>query len=197
MRVEQAEIIRDLILAEDAQDIIEIGFFKGKSSAYIAATLEDRGSGSLATFDMRSAANHEPNIETLLEKTNLSHRVTPYYCKRSYTWELQRLISAPERPQFDFCYFDGWHTWDTSGFGVILIDMLLRPGGLILLDDMNWSIARSPHYQKNPKLSQRYDEDEKTSQPVRLIWDTVLKHFGYEHVREYPSENWGLARKPG
>ncbi len=122
--------------------------------------------------------------------------MTVYYCKRSYTWELQRLISAKDRPQFDFCYFDGGHTWDLTGFGVLLVDMLLRPGGVILLDDMDWSIARSPHYKRNEHLTKRYDQDEVDSKPVRLVWDTILKHLGYEHIREYPEQKWGLARKP-
>lgn len=196
MTRKQAERLRDIITAEDARDILEIGFYQGKSTAYIAGILEDQGKGSVSTFDLRSAQRHRPNVETLLEKTGLQHRVTVYYCKRSYTWELQRLISAAQRPQFDFCYFDGGHTWDLTGFGVLLVDMLLRPGGTLLLDDMNWSMARSPHYRRNPHLSTRYDDDEVQAQPVRLVWETVLTHLGYEHVREYEDENWGLARKP-
>lgn len=195
MRSSQAKILADLIASEGARDIIEIGFYQGKSSAYIAAILEDLGEGSLSTFDLASAQQHSPNIETLLEKTGLSHRVSIFYSKRSYTWELQRLINAPVRPSFDFCYFDGGHTWDTSGLGVTLIDMLLRPGGLILLDDMDWSISKSPHYRKNAHQSKKYDQDEKDARPVRLIWDTILPHLGYEHVREYPDQGWGLARK--
>ncbi len=197
MRAAQAKVLRELIVAENARDILEIGFYQGKSSAYIAATLEDQGEGNLTTFDMVSARNHSPNIETVLEKTGLSDRVTIFYSKRSYTWELQRLINSDERPSFDFCYFDGGHTWDTSGFGLTLVDMLMRPGGLILLDDMDWSIANSPFFKKNPRMASRFDDDEQTAHPVRLIWDTILPHLGYEHVREYPDQDWGLARKKG
>jgi len=197
MRLEQAKILKDIIISEGSKDILEIGFYQGKSTTYIAGILEDLGEGSVTTFDLERARKHDPGIETLLEKTGLSHRVTPFFCKRSYTWELQRLINAPERPQFDLCYFDGGHTWDLTGFGVLLVDMLLRPGGLLLLDDMDWSIARSPHYRSNPNLIGRYDADEAAASPVRLVWDTILPHFGYEHVREYKDQRWGLARKPG
>ncbi|ARE41233.1 hypothetical protein RGUI_3092 [Rhodovulum sp. P5] len=197
MRQFEAEILRDLILQEGARKIIEVGFYQGKSSAYIGAILEDQGEeGSLLTLDMASARRHRPNIEDLLEKAGLAQRVTPIFCKRSYTWELQRLISAPERPLFDFCYFDGGHTWDSTGFGVLLIDMLLRPGGLLLLDDMDWTMSRSKHYQSKPELLRKFDADEVESKPVRLVWDTVLTHLGYEQVREYPDAHWGLARKP-
>lgn len=197
MDAEQAKVIRDIIVAEGVQDVLELGFHKGKSSVYIAGMLEDLGEGSLTTLDLNAAKRLTPNIETLMEKTGLGHRVTVFYCKRSYTWELQRLINAPSRPQFDFCYLDGGHTWDVTGFGALLVDMLLRPNGLLLLDDMDWSMSRSPHYRKNPNLGLKYDEDEFTSRPVRLVWDTILTHLNYEHVREYPDQGWGLARKPG
>lgn len=196
MTAEQANLMRDIIAAEGAHDVLELGFYKGKSSAYIAAILEDLDKGGLSTFDLESARKHEPNIEVLLEKTGLRHRVTTYFCKRSYTWELQRLINTPDRPQFDFCYLDGGHTWDVTGFAVLLVDMLLRPGGTMLLDNMDWSMARSPYYRKNPRNARRFDSDEFESRPVRLVWDTVLEHLGYEHVREYPEQGWGLARKP-
>lgn len=196
MKHEQAVILRDLIHKEGAKDILEIGFYQGKSSAYIAAVLEDQGDGSLTTLDRKSAKRHDPNIEKLLQDIGLMHRVTPIYCHRSYTWELQKLLNTPNRPQFDFCYFDGGHTWDSTGFGVLLVDMLLRPGGVLLLDDMDWSIERSPHHRKNPKLGAKYSAGERTAKPVRLVWDTILPHLGYSHIREYKAQRWGTARKP-
>jgi len=197
MRRFEAEILRGIFAEERPQKVIEVGFFQGKSSAFIGAMLEDAGGdGHLVTLDMATARRREPNIEALLQKAGLGHRVTPLYCKRSYTWELQRLISMPDRPQFDFCYFDGGHTWDLTGFGVLLIDMLLRPGGLILLDDMDWTMRRSKHYQSRPEQLAKFDDDEVDAMPVRLVWDTILRHLGYEQVREYPDAHWGLARKP-
>ena len=197
MRRFEAEILRDIFAEERPSKVIEVGFFQGKSSTFIGAILDDMGGdGHLVTLDMATALRHRPNIETLLEKTGLAHRVTPIFCKRSYTWQLQRLISAPDRPRFDFCYFDGGHTWDSTGLGVLLIDMLLRPGGLILLDDMDWTMRRSRHYQSRPDTLAKFDEDEVDAAPVRLVWQTILRHLGYEHVREYPEAHWGLARKP-
>ncbi len=192
---QRAEILRDIITENNVHDVIEIGFYQGKSSAYIGSILEDQNAGHLSTIDLATARKHSPNIEDILDQSGLSHRVTPFFAKRSYTWELQRLINANPRPQFDLCYFDGGHTWDSTGFGVLLIDMLLRPGGLLLLDDMDWAIGTSRYYENNPKLANRYDPDEAASQSVRLVWDSILPHLGYEHVREYPEYQYGLARK--
>lgn len=196
MREKQAEIIRDLIVRNDAKDILEIGFYHGKSSAYIAAVLEDLGRGTLVTIDHRSALSRNPTIYDLLRSGGLSHRVQPIIAFRSFTWELQKLIAHTPRPVFDLCYFDGGHTWDSTGFGVVLVDMLLKPGGILVLDDMNWSVKTSQHYRKNPKLAAKFSDDEAASPAVRRAWDLILPHLGYTDMQEIPEIPWGVAQKP-
>lgn len=196
MRPNQAAKLREIIEEYDVSKVLEVGFFKGKSSTYIAAILEDRGAGHLVTIDRANAARREPNITQLLEQSGLTHRVEPRFAFRSYTWELQKLISANPRPQFDLCYFDGGHHWDGTGFGVLLVDMLLKPGGIIVLDDIGWSMAKSNHFQSNPATLAGYSEDEVATETVRRVWDLILPHLGYTHVREIPDLNWAVARKP-
>ena len=79
MRHPQAELLRDLVVEHDAQNILEIGFFHGKSSAYIASVLEDLGRGHLVTIDKDTARKREPNIEQVLSSLDLAHRVTPIF----------------------------------------------------------------------------------------------------------------------
>lgn len=191
----QAQALRSLILEEDAKQILEIGFYHGKSSCYIAAILEDRGSGTLTTIDRESAKERDPNIHSMLVECGLERRVQPIFCYRSYTWEMQRMISESPSPQFDLCYFDGGHMWDGTGFGLVLVDMLMKPGGLLVLDDMDWSINRSPFFQQNPNLAEQYSPDERAAQTVRLAWDLILPRLGYAHVREIEELHWGVARK--
>jgi predicted O-methyltransferase YrrM len=195
MTTEQAHILRGLLEEEDARNVLEIGFVNGKSSAYISAVLHDMGEGQLTTLGMQSAYKQSPNIDTLLAKTGLAHLVSPFYCKRAYTWELQRLINSDDPPTFDFCFFSGGLTWDQVGFGVFLVNMLLRPGGVLTLVNMDWSMERSPYYKSRPEQTRRYDPDEIEATPVRLVWDTVLPALGFEHVREYEDVRWGIARK--
>ncbi|MYM57059.1 class I SAM-dependent methyltransferase [Thalassovita mangrovi] len=197
MNEARANLMRNLIQQEGAQQILEIGFFQGKSSAYFGAILEDQGAGHLVTIDRNSARNRSPNINDLLDTAGLSHRVEPRFAHRSYTWELQKLINSTPRPQFDLCYFDGGHHWDGTGFGVLLVDMLLKPGGLLVLDDMSWSMAASPYHQKNPDTMKEFSQDEREAKTVQLVWDTVLPHLGYQPVKIYPDADWGVARKPG
>lgn len=192
----QAVILRDLIKRQDARDILEIGFFQGKSSLYIAGALEDLGRGHLTTIDREQAKAHNPNIETLLGLTGLGHRVTPVYAYRSFTWELQKMIAQSPRPQFDLCYFDGGHTWDDTGFGFLLVDLLLKPGGLIVFDDLNWSVARSPAFAKDPARVATFSQDEAMARSVERVWDLLVPERGYEQVERFHKINWGVARKP-
>ncbi|MFC3614629.1 class I SAM-dependent methyltransferase [Lutimaribacter marinistellae] len=193
----RAAVLREIITENGARDILEIGFYQGKSSICIGAILEDLGAGKLVTIDKGTARKHEPNILDLLEETGLGHRVEPRFAHRSYTWEMQKMIAAQPRPQFDLCYFDGGHQWDGTGFGVVLVDMLLKPGGILVLDDMNWSMARSAYHRERPGSVAGFSQDEREAQTVRLVWRTVLPHLGYAHLREYPALDWGVARKPG
>lgn len=196
MTERQALVLRSLIEETEAQDILEIGFYRGKSSAYIGAILEDRGKGSLLTIDRRSGAARKPGIADLLRRMSLEHRVTPVFAHRSFTWELQKLIADGAGARFDFCYFDGGHTWDDTGFGFLLVHLLLRPGGVILFDDMNWTIEHSSSYSKKKELLETFSPDERTAPTVRRVWDLILPTLGYTDQREITDLGWAMARKP-
>lgn len=193
MREKQALYIRDFMQEHAVDNVLELGFFHGKSSTYFAAILEERGRGHLTTIDFEKAKARDPNIEGMLREMKLLHRVTPIYAKRSHTWELQRLISSPDRPAFDLCYFDGGHTWDVTGFGFLLVDMLLKPGGWIILDDLDWTLADK---KGTPATATRYDADELVTPGVRRVWELIVPHMGYENRFEHPTFKWGVAQKP-
>lgn len=197
MNHKQASFLRDLIVENDASNILEVGFHQGKSSAYIAAMLEDQQNGHLTTIDKLSAKSQSPTIHDVLEKLDLSHRVTPIFAERSYTWELAKMLQASPRPQFDLCYFDGGHTWDNTGFGFHLVDALLRPGGIIIFDDLFWSLDWA--VKNNPsmeKIAKQYSADERAAQGVRMVFEILAPNMGYTGYTGY-SGRWGVAQKPG
>jgi len=192
----RAGVVREVVEKFDVGDILEVGFLHGKSTAYFAAIQEDRNKGRTVTIDLEKAHGFTPNLEGVLASVGLAHRVTPVYAHRSFTWELARLIMQEPRPRFDFCYLDGGKTWDLEGFGFFLIDMLLNPGGLILFDDVYWTIEGSPDYRKHPERYADYDADEIRAQSIRLIWEKVVPHLGYTQVELFERYQWGLAQKP-
>jgi predicted O-methyltransferase YrrM len=194
---QDAMFIRDFIIKNDVRDILEIGFFHGKSSAYFAAILEDMGRGHLVTIDRKTARQREPNIEHVLSTLGLTHRVTPVYSERSYTWEMGKMIRERSRPQFDLCYFDGEHTWDGTGFGFLLVDMLLRPGGWVIFDDLKWTVAAAVNdLTQAPRSWRACSEDERATPGVKMVFDLLVPHLGYTHRRTAKNGWWGIAQKP-
>jgi predicted O-methyltransferase YrrM len=197
MRHPQAMIMRDLIVKHDSRDLLEIGFYHGKSSAYFAAILEDLGRGHLVTIDRKIAQQRQPSIGQVLAALDLTHRVTPVYAERSYTWELAKLIRAEPRPQFDLCYFDGGHTWDVTGFGFLLVDLLLRPGGWIVFDDLPWTVESAmQHTAKPPRHWRALGADERATPAVQLVFDLLVPHLRYTDRKIVNNGQWGVARKP-
>lgn len=195
MNESQARNIRQFMLEKDLSEVLEVGFYTGKSSAYIASVIKEMGKGHLTTIDLVDARARSPNIEQNLAVLGYADLVTPLYAERSHTWELKKLIEQSPRPQFDLCYFDGGHTWDVTGFGFVLVDMLLRPGGWIIFDDLNWTIDKS--VANTPGMARRYtgfSVDEKAAPGVRLVFETVVPHLKYRNL--YESGQWGYAQKP-
>ena len=197
MTEQQAGLMRKLIVRHEVRDILEIGFFHGKSSAYLGAILEDLGRGHVVTIDKETNRKRLPAIGDVLAKLNLDHRVTAIFAHRSYTWELSKMIRAEPRPQFDLCYLDGGHTWDDTGFGFLLVDMLLRPGGWIIFDDLHWTMEEAiPAMEKVPKGWRACSPDERATPAVGLAFDLLVPHLGYVERRTINGGQWGIARKP-
>ncbi|PZQ51294.1 MAG: hypothetical protein DI556_03740 [Rhodovulum sulfidophilum] len=193
----RARFMRDIIDRENCEDLLEIGFWKGKSSAYFAAILEDRGRGHLTTIDRKKGGDFQPRIEEVLTKVGLAHRVTPIHAHRSYSWILARMLEKQPRPVFDFCYFDGGHTWDNTALGLLLVEMLLRPGGILVVDDLNWTIDAS--IARTPSLAKKYasySPNERRAHPVKMAWDHIVPRLGFENLSVEPAFHWGIARKP-
>jgi predicted O-methyltransferase YrrM len=196
MNEPRAAFMRDLIVSENASQLLEIGFWKGKSSAYFAAILEDLGRGHLTTIDRASVEHKKPNIRTVLADLGLSHRVTPIFAQRSHTWEMTKMIRMTPRPQFDFCYFDGGHTWDMTALGLVLVDMLLKPGALLVVDDLTWTINKSEIRRPSAaKLYQDYSADEREATSVQMAFDIIVPRLGYTDLRIEDRFAWGIARK--
>jgi predicted O-methyltransferase YrrM len=199
MNVRQAQRITDFLAENRLSDCLELGFFHGVSSAYIADSLRTRGSGHLTTIDLDDARKKEPNIDKILADLDLTDWVTVYYEPRSFTWRLMKFIEESSQPRFDFCYLDGGHTWDASGFAFFLVERLLRPGGWLLFDDLNWSVAPEAEALQRkgkslPGWMARMTEEERRTKQVRNIWELLVKrHDGFDEFFE--EGQWGFARK--
>lgn len=193
MTAAQADEITRVILENRFQNILELGFAHGVSTCYMAGALDELGGGHITTIDRESARSHNPNIETLLSKLGLSQYVTAYFEPTSYTWRLMKMLEEDPTPRFDFCYLDGAHDWFVDGFAFFLVDKLLKPGGMIILDDLDWTLADSPAMKNTPEVK-NMPVEEKTCPQVRKVYELLVKtHPGYGDFLE--RDRWAYARK--
>jgi predicted O-methyltransferase YrrM len=195
MTTRQAAFLGTLIKREGLGDLLELGTFHGKSTAYMAAVLEALGRGRLVTIDRVNVNTKHPNVYEILAELGLSHRVQVYLEPRSLTWRLMRLIEEHRDPCFDFCYFDGGHSWDVTGYAFFLVDRLLKPGGWIIFDDLDWTYERmiKPGEPLPNFLSGMPEEERRTAQ-IGKVWDLLVSRSpGYEGHEVIG--NWGVARK--
>lgn len=65
--------------------------------------------------------------------------------------ELSRLLSLGFRDYFDFIYVDGSHSTSDCLFDSVLSFRLLRPGGMMVIDDYLWQVDSGVKYR--PKLA--------------------------------------------
>jgi predicted O-methyltransferase YrrM len=193
MTFSQAQIIRDVILKNQFQSLLELGFRHGVSTCYMAGALDDLGRGTILTIDLMNARKAEPCIDQLLADLGLTKYVTVIYEPTSYVWRLMKMLEENPSPRFDFCYIDGAHDWATDGFAFFLVDRLLQPGGLIIFDDLDWTYESSPAL-RNTERVRLMPQEEKSTPQVRKIYELLVKpHPAYGEFMV--KDDWAYARR--
>lgn len=186
--------------------VLELGTGYGVGTAYMAAALQANGAGRITTVDY-SLARFEPSPQTLLAEAGLTHRAEFVHDFSSYTWFLKEKIEEQSdrdgncTPLYDFAYLDGCKNWTVDGLAIFLIEKLLRPGGWLLLDDLQWRYADSEWghlYDGNGKPLGPLSAREREQPHLRAVFELlVMQHPNFTQFRI--EDDWfGWARKqPG
>jgi predicted O-methyltransferase YrrM len=180
----------EFVATHQPANCLELGFAHGVSTCYIAAALEAVGRGQLTSVDVKASLERTPSAEELLDRAGLTHRVELVREQTSYNWFLHRTLRAQLnhgriQPIYDFCFIDGAHTWVDDGFAFTLVDKLLKPGGWVLFDDLNW---------KPDDAGQGLDSEEDRLAEVREILDLlVMTHPAFDQLNI--DGRWAWARK--
>lgn len=195
MTPEQAEEITKLIVDNQLSSVLELGFFHGASTCFIANAVSDLEGASVVCIDKDRARALDPNVETLLEKLGLRELVDVHYEPNSYLWRLMKMLEKHQEPIFDLCYLDGAHNWFVDGFAFFLVDRLLKPGGWMVLDDLNWRYSDSPTF-RGSKTLEEMPIDEAECFQIRKVFELLIQRQpGYANFKEDNKNNWAYAQK--
>ena len=197
--------VYDHVRRTGAADLLELGTAHGVSAAYMAAALEANGDGRLTTVDHGGAA-YDPSPEQVLARVGLSHRVTIVRADSSYNWFLKDRIAERSddsgncSPVYDFCYLDGSKNFNIDGLAVVLVEKLLREGGWLLMDDLDWTYAQNPWIlpEGNGLPLGPSSEAERTQPHLRAVFELIVKQHPSFSEFVVEDEWYGWARKqPG
>lgn len=179
----------DAVREHGCRDVLELGTGHGSSTAYLAAAVAANGGGRVTTVDRHRFEGPAP--EEALERCALAEHVELVRIEHSsYTWWLRGLLRERPEPRFDLCFLDGAHDWHVDGLAVVLVERLLRPGGWLVLDDLDWSYATGSG-PVPPNLS----EEERSAHGVREVFEVVLGgHAAFDELR-IVDDAIGWARK--
>jgi predicted O-methyltransferase YrrM len=164
----------ELIHENQPRNILELGFLHGVSTCYIAAALRSIGQGMVTAVDLESVRHANPSADQLLSELDLVRFAEVIYEPRSYLWFMMELLKRHSDPVFDMCYIDGAHDWYTDGFAFLLVDRLLKPGGVVVFDDIDWTFGRSKFYAGSEALAKMPEHEIHTPQ-VRMIIELLVK----------------------
>lgn len=194
------------------QVALDIGTCYGTSAAYMAGACKANGFGRVVTVD---SGQLDDTVEIVKWCRALWDRcgVTDYIemvriSDSNYAWWLMEQVAARStagscEPMYDFAYLDGAKLLTLDTTAVVFIEHLLRPGGWLLMDDLDWSADLHPEMvpivlYPETQTSYKFSEAERSAAHLRAVFDLVVKqHPSFTRFIEQDGQ-WGWAQKlPG
>jgi predicted O-methyltransferase YrrM len=193
-----------MIVREQLTNILELGIAHGTATCYMAAALDELGSGLITSVDLIEAqGRYDPSPEEQLAKAGLAHLVNIVRMQTGYSWFLHDEIKRRTtdrfcQPAYDLCVIDGPKNWTIDGGAFFMVDKLLKENGWIIFDDYLWTYAGVAGQRAvtdgitHRELSAAELNVPHVKEIVELL---VMQHPNYGRVSIYPDDNWAKAQK--
>jgi predicted O-methyltransferase YrrM len=191
---------------------LDVGTCYGTSAAYMAGACKINGVGRVVTVDsgqFDEAVDVVKWCQVLWDRCGVSDYIDMVRIPHSnYAWWLMEQVAARSssgtcEPAYDFAYLDGAKLLALDTAAVVFIEQLLRPGGWLLMDDLDWTAEQHPEMvpvvvYPATETSYRFSEAERTTAHLRAVFDLVVKqHPSFTTFIEQDGQ-WGWAQKlPG
>lgn len=166
----QGVMLYDLVTETNAEETLEVGMAYGLATLFICQAHRDRGHGRHRAVDPYQEGRFK-NIGLLnLQRAGLEPHLE-FYSQPSFR-VLPRLIERGDR--LDFTFIDGMHLFDYVLVDLFYTDLMLKPGGHIMLDDI-WLpsvrkalvfFLRNRRYRSVPRFVPRASRGIATIEPL-------------------------------
>ncbi|ORE97480.1 class I SAM-dependent methyltransferase [Aurantimonas sp. 22II-16-19i] len=175
----EAGMLAERVLSTNGNPVFaEVGIGIGATSVALCRALDHRGSLWLFDFDNRVNELHADLRELGYRNVEIVGNSRRTF--DSYGWTLAMLTRqarerAPEG-MFDFIYLDGGHVYQYDTLAAVCCKELLKSGGYLLVDDYDWTIAKSPTMRpsENPSILLDYTETQIELSHVEMICSLLL-----------------------
>lgn len=126
------EALRDLAMAEGAERTIEVGLALGMSALFLCQAIAGRdGARHVAIDPFQKESWDNAGLATLREA---GAEDLVEVIEEESALALPRLVR--EGREFDFAFVDGDHRFEGVLLDLVFMTRLVKPGGLIVVDDM-------------------------------------------------------------
>jgi predicted O-methyltransferase YrrM len=147
---EWGEAIRELAIAEGAERTIEVGLALGMSALFLCQAVIARGGRHVAIDPFQGPSWSQAGVTALADA---GVRQIVEVIEEESQIALPRLVA--EGREFDFAFIDGDHRFESVLLDLYFMTRLVRPRGLIVVDDMWMASIRTAvaYVEKNMALT--------------------------------------------
>lgn len=201
MNETQSDVMSQIINNNEFESILELGTYQGKGTLCMAAICEDRGVGHVTTMDRSFTSTLKPGLAKLAKRFKLNKRITQIVGQVSYMWDLNKLIK--DNKQFDLCYIDTAHIFETTALSFYLADEMMSAGSIVIFDDVNWipRLHDSGVFTdtSNPQYMALLSDEELDTPAVDTVANLVQSKSNYTEISDqFPivcPQFWRIFRK--
>jgi predicted O-methyltransferase YrrM len=146
----QGEALRDLAIAEGAERTIEVGLALGMSALFLCQAVLPRGGRHVAIDPFQAESWNGAGLRTLRE-AGVEELVE--VIEEESQLALPRLVA--DGREFDLAFVDGDHRFEGVFLDLYFMTRLVRPGGMVVVDDMWMPAVRTAvaYVEKNLGLT--------------------------------------------
>jgi predicted O-methyltransferase YrrM len=174
----EGDFLQEMIRSVRPWVSLEVGCAYGISSLYICEALREVNAAKHIIMDPYQYSEFEgiglANLERAGYLDIIDFQETPSY---QYLARLTKECVA-----IDFAFIDGRHLFDYVFVDFFLIDKLLRPGGVVILDDLSWPSVRSVCRYVLSNLRYQCIGPQSPELPERKAWRNAASRVGQHGI---------------